>query len=70
MTGATGTGGAVKLQHSVDNSVWVDLITFTAAAAPTSETFEVAGTVNRYLRDQRTINASSSLTYVSGFARY
>jgi len=43
----------VKVQHSVDNSVWVDLITFdvvTAASDNTSQRKKVSGTVNRYLR--------------------
>jgi len=50
----SGTGnGTVKVQHSVDNSVWVDLITFdvvTAASDNTSQRKKVSGTVNRYLR--------------------
>lgn len=70
VTAATGTGGAVKVQHSTDNSVWVDLITFGAAAAATSETVAVTGSVHRYLRYQATINASSSLTFVVGFGRF
>lgn len=48
-------GGAgtitVKVQHSVDNSVWVDLITFTGRSAKgLAEYLEVSGTINRYLR--------------------
>lgn len=70
ITATTGTGGTVKVQHSADNTTFADLITFTAAAAATSETREVSGTVNQYIRANHTINASSSLTYVLGFARY
>lgn len=41
----------VKIQHSTNASVWVDLISFTAiTAANTSQRVEVTGTVNRYLR--------------------
>jgi hypothetical protein len=70
ITAASGTGGTIKIQHSSDNSTWVDLITFTAATAATSETKTVTGTVNRYLRVASTINSSSSLTYVTGFERF
>lgn len=48
-------GGAgtitVKVQHSTDNSVWVDLITFGGKTAKNlAEYLEVSGTINRYLR--------------------
>ena len=41
-----------KVQHSVDNVAWVDLITFATVtnATRTSERLTVAGTVNRYTR--------------------
>ncbi len=70
VTAATGTGGTIKVQHSSDNSVWVDLVTFTASTAASCQTSTVTGTVNRYLRCASTINGSSSLTFVAGFARY
>lgn len=44
-----------KVQHSVDDSVWVDLFTFTQATDKTSQRMAVAGTVNRYLRAIRTV---------------
>jgi hypothetical protein len=48
--GAAGTL-TVKVQHSPDNSVWTDLITFGGkTAANLSEWLEVAGTVQRWLR--------------------
>ena len=60
----------VKVQHSVDDSVWVDLITFSAATAATSQRRTVAGTVNRYVREQHTISGSTpSFTYAAAFAR-
>jgi hypothetical protein len=67
VTAATGSG-TVICQHSADNSVWVDLITFTATAAATSETKEVDGTVNRYTRTRHV--PGTSITYVMGLARY
>lgn len=60
-----------KIQHSVDNSVWVDLITFGAASAETFERVEVTGTVNRYLRFIRTIGGTSpSFTVTAAFTRF
>lgn len=70
VTAATGTGGTIKIQHSSDNSVWVDLVTFTASTAASCQTSTVTGTVNRYLRCASTINSSSSVTFVTGFARF
>lgn len=67
VTAATGSG-TIKIQHSADNSSFTDLITFTATSAATSETIEVTGTVNRYLRAQWT--PGTSITFVVGFARY
>jgi len=65
------TGITVKIQHSVDNSVWVDLITFAAASAIGSERLEVAGTVNRYVRALWTFAGAGpgSATIVVAFAR-
>jgi hypothetical protein len=70
VTAVTGTGGTVKVQHSSDNSTWVDFHTFTAATAATSQTKTATGTVNRYLRSVITPVASSGLTCVVGAARY
>lgn len=57
---ATAVGGGfttatIKIQHSTDNAVWVDLITFTAiTAARAKERLTVTGTVNRYIRHTTT----------------
>lgn len=60
----------VKVQHSTDNSVWVDLITFTSAAAATSEFLSVTGTVNRYVRSLWTVTgAAISIPFVVSVAR-
>lgn len=64
--------GTFKVQHSVDNSAWVDLITFTSVSASTtaSERIVVSGTVNRYVRAQHTIaGATGSTTYSVTFSR-
>jgi hypothetical protein len=51
VTAITGTNIIVKVQDSVDDVVWTDLITFTSAtAAGTSERVAVTGTVKRYAR--------------------
>lgn len=64
----------VKVQHSADNSTWVDLVTFTTvtASTTTSQRVELAAgtTVNRYLRSQvTTAGASGSVTASIAFAR-
>lgn len=51
----------MKIQHSTDNSVWVDLITFTQLAAATTgkQRSTVAGTINRYTRAVLTLGAGT-----------
>lgn len=62
VTSAAGTTPTIDwiVQHSVDNAVWVDLITFTQATDVTVERLSVTGTVNRYLRAKRTIGGTGS----------
>jgi len=62
---------AVKVQHSADDSSFADLITFTTASTVSAERKTVAGTVNRYLRVNRTVGGSStpSVTYMVAFSR-
>lgn len=74
VTAASGTTPnlTVKVQHSTDDSVWVDLITFSAATTQTYQNSEVAAgtTVNRYTRSTRTISGTTpSFTYGVSFAR-
>lgn len=67
----TSGANAVKIQHSVDNSVWVDLITFTSiGAANVAERIELAAgtTVNRYTRCFDTITTTAK-TYGCSFGR-
>ena len=72
VTAVSGTtpSATIKVQHSTDNSVWADLITFTAATAKTAERKEVTGTVNRYVRATWTISGTTpSFTFAVAFAR-
>jgi hypothetical protein len=63
----------LKVQHSADNSTWVDLVTFSTVATTvkTSERVEVssATTVNRYLRATWTASGTGSITFHINFAR-
>lgn len=66
------TSVAIKVQHSTDNSTWVDLASFTSVtSAPTAEYVGVAAgtTVRRYLRALWTVTGSGSITFFVGFAR-
>jgi hypothetical protein len=64
------SGAVIKIQHSTDDAVWADLITFTTVASgPTTEVMTVTGTVNRYLRYQIDITGSGSITFAVGFGR-
>lgn len=66
----TGTSVVVKIQHSADNSIWADLITFTAiSAAHAAQRVEVSGTVNQYLRASHASGTFSSVTDVVAFGR-
>jgi hypothetical protein len=61
-----------KIQHSTDDAVWVDLITFTSvpSSTTTAEILSVAGTVNRYLRGLWTVAGSTgSVTFHLSAAR-
>lgn len=66
---STLTNIVVKVQHSTDNSVWSDLITFTTATAVGAERRTVSGTVNRYVRALWTVSGTGSATFVVAFAR-
>ena len=73
VTSNTRNGTATfKVQHSSDNSTYVDLVTFTAvsASATKGESITSTGTVNRYLRALTTLAGSSgSVTYHISAAR-
>lgn len=59
----------LKIQHSIDDAAWADLITYTIIGdAIEAEGAGVSGTVNRYLRFQAT-RTSGTLTSFVTFAR-
>lgn len=62
-----------KIQHSVDGSTWVDLVTFTAITAANSfQRVEISSgtTIRRYLRETITENGTTtSVTGVTAFSR-
>jgi len=63
----------IKVQHSADDITYADLITFTqiASATPQAQRVAVTGTVNRYVRDNRTMAGTTpSTTYHLGFSRH
>lgn len=63
----------IKVQHSANDSVWADLISFTAVSstAITSQISAVTGTVNRYLRvTASTAGSSGAITFMVSFARF
>jgi hypothetical protein len=62
----------VKVQHSADNSTWVDLATFTTVTADNAyQRVAVAGNVNRYLRATYTISGEDpSFTFHVAAARF
>jgi len=70
-SGSTPTAD-IKIQHSADNSTYVDLLSFTQATGATSEIKQVAkGTiVNRYLKVVATLGGTSpSFSAIIGFGR-
>lgn len=70
VTAFTGTNIIIKVQDSVDNSVWTDLITFTTVTGVTSQnsTLAVGSTVKRYLRVLWS-GTFTSATFCVAFAR-
>lgn len=66
------TSAVVKIQHSTDDAIWSDLITFTnITAAPASERVATAAgaTVNRYVRAIVDVTGTGSITFWVGFNR-
>lgn len=69
VTALTGTNAVIKIQHSTNDSVWTDLVTFVSATAVGSQRIEVTGTVNQYVRAQVASGTYSSVTFSVAFAR-
>jgi hypothetical protein len=65
------TSDVLILEHSVDNSVWATLGTFTTVTALTSQRLVVASgtTVRRYLRVSDDVTGTGSITRAVTFAR-
>ncbi len=65
------TSVVFKVQHSTDNSVWNDLITFTTVTGVTWERVKTtsATAVNRYLRAFWDVTGSGSVTFAIAAAR-
>jgi hypothetical protein len=71
VTPTAGTA-TIKVQHSDDDSTYVDLCTFTdvaTLAAVTSERSAASGTVRQYARVQHTISAGGACTFQVGLSR-
>jgi hypothetical protein len=59
-----------KIQHSSDNSTFVDLIAFSQKTAAGSERVAVTGAINRYTREAHTITGTTpSFTGAVSLAR-
>lgn len=74
LTLGTATSFIVRHQHSVDNSVWVDLGSNQSYTAIGSQHEFVAGTINRYTRSRYAFMPSagggSTATLTAGIARH
>lgn len=66
----TTPSATVKIQHSVDNSVWADLATFSAANAVDGQYLVLPDNINRYVRAQWTISGTTpNFQFSVGFKR-
>lgn len=68
------TNVIIKIRHSTDNAVFVDLITFTpvTVAPPYGQRLTVAGTINRYTRvewDFTGAGSGQTVTFKTGLVR-
>lgn len=62
----------IKIQHATDNATWVDLVTFSASTAVSSQRTEIAAgtTIRRYQRIVCTFGGTTtSITFHVSFAR-
>lgn len=74
VTAFSGTDLTIKVQHSTNDSTWVDLLTFTQVTAANAKervrTAALTTTVNRYTRTiWATSGGFTSCTFVVGFGR-
>lgn len=61
------TSAAIKIQHSTDNSVWADLVSFASVTAIGAQVVKTATpvTVNRYLRVVTDVTGTGSVTFLA-----
>jgi hypothetical protein len=71
VTAVTGSNILIKIQDSVDNSVWTDLITFATFGAVGVQRIELgaAAAVKRYVRAQIVSGTITSVTFNVSFGR-
>lgn len=57
----------IKVQHSTDNSAWLDLVSFAATTAVGAQIVQTSdtATVNRYLRVVTDVTGSGSITFLA-----
>lgn len=73
ITAVSGTTPSMTMlvQHSTNNSTWTTLGTFSVASAVGSQTLQISGTVNRYLRASYTITGTNpSFTTLVAISRF
>jgi hypothetical protein len=73
ITAVSGTTPSMTaiVQHSTNNSTWTTLGSFSAATAVGSQTLQVSGTVNRYVRASFTISGTNpSFTTLVAVSRF
>lgn len=70
VTAYTGfTSVVIKVQHSPDDAVWADLITYTTVTGTTWQRSTATGTVDRYTRVTWDVTGSGSITFAAALAR-
>lgn len=73
ITAASGSTPSITMiiQHSTNNSTWSTLGSFSAATTTGSQSIQISGTVNRYVRASYTISGSSpSFTTLVALTRF
>lgn len=73
ITAVSGTTPSMtaRIEHSTNNSTWTTLATFSAATTASSQTLQISGTVNRYVRAAFTISGTTpSFTTLVAIARF
>jgi len=69
VTAQSGAAGTVLIEHSVDNTSWNTLVTFSGLSGKSATRTTVSGNVERYLRARLSV-ASASITFQVAFDRF